>query len=351
MEQSKLNKLIKEIGATVLSESVVFDESNVVPTTVPMINVLLSGRVDGGIYPGVTMIAGPSKHFKTGFSLLLMKAYLDRYEDAKAIMFDSEFGAKPNYFSAFGINPDRVLHIPVTEVEELTHKSLILLDAIDKGDHFFIFVDSIGNLASRKEVKDAREGNDKADMTRAKAIKAFFRITTAKCVLKTIPMVVVNHTYKEQSMFPKDVVSGGTGGVYNSNDIWIVGRKQEKDSDKTLTGYTYVINVEKSRFVQEKSRAEITVNYKTGIQRFSNLLDLAIDGNFIKQYRSKTMMYQVVGEEQSYTYDEVVDRESFWDHVFKTTDLKKYIEDKFALSASPILGVDNVDEQSDNNPI
>jgi RecA/RadA recombinase len=348
LDASKLNKLIKDIGATILSESIVFDETNVVPTPVPMINVLLSGRVDGGIYPGVTMIAGPSKHFKTGFSLLLMKAYLDQHEDARAIMFDSEFGAKPTYFSTFGIDPDRVLHIPVTEVEELTHKSLIALDSIEKGDHFFFFVDSIGNLASRKEVKDAREGNDKADMTRAKAIKAFFRITTAKCVLKGIPMVAVNHTYKEQSMFPKDVVSGGTGGMYNSNDVWIVGRKQDKE-DKSLAGFTYVINVDKSRFVQEKSKVEITVGFKTGIMKNSGLLDLAIEGKYIKQYRSKTMMYQLEGEEQSYTYDEIVDRDNFWDHVFTTTDFKDYIKNKYALAGSPILGEHDANEQSNDD--
>ena len=68
------DKLIKNSTISLtstLEDSKIFTKKDMIPTTVPMINVALSGTIDGGITPGLTMLAGPSKHFKTGFALLL----------------------------------------------------------------------------------------------------------------------------------------------------------------------------------------------------------------------------------------------------------------------------------------
>lgn len=340
-----LKRLIKDFeNASALSESDIFKQRAMVPTPVPMVNVLLSGDVDGGIQSGVTMIAGPSKHFKTGFALLLAKSYLDFYPDSVLVFFDSEFGSPQSYFETFGIDIKRVAHYPVTEVEELRHQMSVVLDRVTKGDRIFVIVDSIGNLASRKEVQDALEGNDKADMTRAKVLKSLFRVVSAKCVMKDIPMVAINHTYKEQSMFPKDIVSGGTGAYYNSSDIWIVGRQQEKD-DKELAGFNYVINVEKSRLVKEKSRIPITVLFKEGIKRYSGFLDLAIEGGYVKKFKSKTMVYQMEADpnQKQYTLDEIENDEDAWNFLFKETDFKAFIRNKYALASGSILGDKNED--------
>ena len=90
-----------------------------------------------------------------------------------------------------------------------------------------IVIDSIGNLASKKEVEDALDQKSVADMSRAKQIKSLFRMVTPHLTLKDIPTVVVNHTYKEIGMFPKDIVGGGTGSYYSADNIYILGRQQE----------------------------------------------------------------------------------------------------------------------------
>ena len=64
---------------------------------------------------------------------------------------------------------------------------------------------------------DKLEGKTVADMSRAKQLKSLFRMVTPHLTLKDIPMVVVNHTYMEIGMFPKAIVSGGTGIVYSAN--------------------------------------------------------------------------------------------------------------------------------------
>jgi hypothetical protein len=83
------------------------------------------------------------------------------------------------------------------------------LSNIERGDHLIIIVDSVGNLASKKEVEDALDGKSVADMSRAKQLKSLFRMITPHLTLKDIPMIVVNHTYKEIGLYPKDIVSGG----------------------------------------------------------------------------------------------------------------------------------------------
>ena len=102
MDKLKKNSTIKD--TSILSESKFFNAKDMIQTAVPMINVALSGKLDGGLTPALTVFAGSSKHFKTAFALLLAKSYLDKYDDAVVLFYDSEFGSPQSYFDSFGIN-------------------------------------------------------------------------------------------------------------------------------------------------------------------------------------------------------------------------------------------------------
>jgi RecA/RadA recombinase len=207
-----LNKLRKNTtikDSDILSDSKFFTAKDMISTSVPAINIALSGKINGGLTPGLTIWAGPSKHFKTSFSLLMGKAYMDKYPDAVMLFYDSEFGTPQSYFDAFGIDTTRVLHTPLTNIEQLKFDLMTQLEQISRGDQVIIVIDSIGNLASKKEVDDAMDGKSVADMTRAKQLKSLFRMVTPHLNLKDIPLVVVNHTYQTQEMYSKAVVSGG----------------------------------------------------------------------------------------------------------------------------------------------
>lgn len=338
------NSTIKQ--TSLLAESPIYQKKDMITTAVPMINVALSGRVDGGMTPGLTMLAGPSKHFKTGFALLLASAFLTKYPDGLLLFYDSEFGTPQGYFNTFDIDIDRVIHTPITDVEQLKHDISVQLQGLDRDDKIMIVVDSIGNLASKKETEDAIEGKSVADMSRAKAIKSLFRIVTPQLTLKDIPMVVINHTYKEIGMFPKDIVGGGTGSYYGSDNIWILGRQQEKE-DGEIAGYHFVINVEKSRYVKEKSKIPITVSYEGGINKYSGLLDLAIEGKFI--VKPKNGWYARVDMEtgeiigNNMRAGDIVDNRNFWQSVFEQTNFAEWIKNKYTLTVGGILN----DEESE----
>ena len=280
MDKLQKNSTIKD--TSILTESKFFTTKDLIQTAVPALNVALSGKLDGGLTPGLTVFAGPSKHFKTAFSLLLAKSYLDKYSDGVVLFYDSEFGTPQSYFDTFGIDTSRVIHTPITDIEQLKHDVMSQMNGIERGDHVIVVVDSVGNLASKKEVDDALDGKSVADMSRAKQMKSLFRMVTPHLTIKDIPMVVVNHTYQTMEMFSKAVVSGGTGIYYSADNIYIIGRQQEK-TGTDLTGYNFIINVEKSRFVREKSKIPVEVSFEGGISKWSGLLDMAMEsGHVIK---------------------------------------------------------------------
>ena len=209
LDKIRSNSTIKD--SEILSKSKFFTKKDMIPTSIPAINIALSGRLDGGLTPGLTMWAGPSKHFKTAFSLLMAKSYMDKYPESVLLFYDSEFGTPQAYFESFGIDQDRVLHTPITDVEQLKFDIMKQIEGIERNDKVCIIIDSIGNLASKKEVEDALNEKSVADISRAKQIKSLFRMVTPHLTIKDIPMVVVNHTYKTMELYSKDVVGGGTG--------------------------------------------------------------------------------------------------------------------------------------------
>jgi RecA/RadA recombinase len=276
-------KVAGSIQSEVMSQSAFFKPKDSCQTTVPIINAAFTGSLDGGLVSGLTVIAGPSKHFKTNLALVCVQAFMKKHPEAICIFYDSEFGVTPDYLKAHKIDGDRVLHIPVEHIEQLKFDIVKKLEEIGKKDKVIILVDSLGNLASKKEVEDAENEKSVADMSRAKAIKSLFRIITPHLTMKDIPALVINHTYETQELYSKSVVSGGTGVYYSANQIFIIGRSQEKEKDKDLTGYKYTINIEKSRFVKEKSKLPFTVDFDHGINRYSGLLDIALEIGHVKK--------------------------------------------------------------------
>ena len=327
MDKLKKNSKIKETA--ILSKSQFFRDKDFVTTDVPMINVALAGDVDGGLSSGLTVLAGASKHFKTSFALKIASAYMRKHPESVMLFYDSEFGSPQQYFETFGIDIDRVLHTPITDVEKLKFDLVGQLENLERDDKVIIVIDSIGNLASKKEMEDALNEKSVADMSRAKALKGLFRMVTPYLTMKNIPLLAVNHTYKEIGLFPKDIVGGGTGIYYSADNIWIIGRQQDKVGTE-IKGYHFVINVEKSRFVREKSKIPISVSWEGGIQKWSGLLDVAMGGGYVT--KPSPGWYQKTGEENKVRVVETL-TEEFWKPIFETTDFKEYIKKSYQIGS------------------
>lgn len=352
---SKLMDRLKAAGsiktANILEDSVFFNKKDMITTNIPALNIALSGKIDGGLTSGITFLAGPSRHFKSLFGLIMVKAYLTKYPDAVCLFVDSEFGITPEYIKSVGIDTNRVLHVPIEHIEQLKFDLSKRLEEIERGDRVIVFIDSVGNLASKKEVEDALDGKSVADMTRARQLKSLFRIITPHFTTKDIPCVVVNHTYMEQTMYPKAIMSGGTGPMYSANQVFIIGKQQEKDGTE-LTGYNFIINVEKSRYVREKSKIPIEVSFEGGISKWSGLLDIALETGYVVKpsngWYSKIDSSTGEVEDKKFRKSDT-NTKDFWMPLLTNKQFREAVENMYMVSHGDIMKHDDTVEDVYDN--
>lgn len=341
---SNLLERLKSVGlkSQVLSDSKIYKDRDLTTSNIPVINIAMSGDIDGGFGSGVTILAGPSKHFKSNTGVMMVADYLRANEDAFCLFYDSEFGAPPAYWANFGIDVSRVIHQPIENLEQLKFDLPQKLEEIKRGDKVIIFVDSIGNLASRKEAEDALDGKSTTDMTRAREMKSMFRIVTPKIKLRNLPAIFIAHTYQTMEMFSKAVVSGGTGPMYSADTVIIFGKQQDKDGTE-LVGFNFIMNMEKSRFVIEKSKIPLSVSFKNGISKYSGILDLALESGHV--VKPKNGRYQLVDLSTGELLGEPVKEEatetpSFLGKVIVQESFKEYVRNKYQLKNNQITEQD-----------
>lgn len=343
---SLMEKLLKNSSienTAPLSKSDILRNKPADSTGVYIMDLALSGKlVNGGLKSGCTGFAGASKHFKTGFALLNVAAYLKAHEDAICLFYDNEGGAATEFFDSYGIDKDRVIHSFFQHLEELKFDISSQLDNISKGDKVIIFIDSLGNAASKKEAQDALNKNSAADMTRAKEMKSVFRIITPLVVTRDIPLVYIQHTYKDMGLYPKEIVSGGQGGTLASNTVIVIGKRQVKDG-KELLGSEFVMKIDKSRYIKEQSVLPITVTYDQGINKYSGLLEIALKAGVVKKPKQGWYARTIVKDDKNWRAKETACDE-FWKPILENESQVKLIEDLYSLSSSKLIKEDDLDE-------
>jgi hypothetical protein len=134
-------------------------------------------------------------------------------------------------------------------------------------------------------------------------------------------------------MFPTAIVSGGTGGILASDTIFIISRRQEKEGT-ALAGFSFVINVEKSRFVREKSKIPITVMFESGIEKYSGLLESALEFGFVMK-PSKGWYSRVLdgSQEERKWREDGTNCSEFWEPILADQKFGEMIENKYKLKA------------------
>jgi RecA/RadA recombinase len=318
-----------------IDKSKYFQEIDFIQTQVPAVNVLFSGLLDGGLTSGLSIFGAKSKHFKTAFLMLCIRAYFDKYDDAVCIFYDSEFGAPQSYFESFGIDITKVVHTPVRHIEEIKFDLVNQFEGLECGDHVIVIVDSLGNLASKKEIEDAIDQKSVADMTRAREAKGFVRTAIGYLKPLDIPMVAAGHVYNEMSLFPKEILSGGTGYYLLAQNVFFISRSQDKNkTTNEIEGWKFNVTVEKSRLVKEKSKIMVEVSYERGINPWSGLLDIALETGHV--LNPKQGQYTKKDDETVYTQKKTNTR-AFWESILQDETFKTAVKDMFTVASGSIL--------------
>ncbi len=290
-----LKDIIKETGneyASLVSDGVeAGDVDSFIDTGSYIFNALLSGSLYGGLPSNkITALAGESATGKTFFLMGIVKNFLDSNPDSGVIYFESESAITKQMVIDRGIDPERMVILPVTTVQEFRTQSLKVLDSyLMKADKrpMLMCLDSLGMLSTTKEVEDTSSGKETRDMTRAQVLKAAFRVLTLKLGKAKIPMVITNHTYDVVgSMFPTKEMGGGSGLKYAASSIVYLSKKKEKDGTEVIGNIIHCKN-HKSRLTQENKMVDVRLTYNKGLDKYYGLLDLAIKYRMFKQVSTR----------------------------------------------------------------
>ena len=257
------------------------DVASFIDTGSHIFNALLSGSIHGGLPSNkITALAGESATVKTFFLMGIVKSFLDSDPNAGVIYFESESAITKQMIVDRGIDPKRMVMMPVTTVQQFRTQALRVLDMyLDKDESdrqpMFLCLDSLGMLSTTKEVEDTAEGKETRDMTRAQVLKAAFRVLTLKLGRAKVPMVVTNHTYDGVgSMFPTKEMGGGSGLKYAASSIVYLSKRKEKDGTEVVGNIIHCKN-HKSRLTKENKMVDGRLTYDKGLDRYYGLLELA----------------------------------------------------------------------------
>lgn len=340
MASSLMSRLLKKAGKdskiSILSESHFFDKDVVFRSITPAINMMLAGDFDGGVTPGLYQVVGDSRTFKTNFCVSLVKDFLDADPENIVLFFDSEFGSKSSY-NSFDVDKTRVIHYAMEDIEDLKFKMAQALEEIALGEgKVMIFIDSVSQIASKKEVDNALNENAAADLTRARELNSFFRIITPKLMLKKIPCFFINSYYESiVNQYAEATVKGGKQAFLSSDVVLMVTRSQVKTDDKKeLLGWSFNYNAMKSRYVREKAKFSILVTYEGGIYKYSGMFDWAMDSGFLKSEKQGFYQFNLDGwvDGKSYRRKDIeANYTAFFDDLLKNTDFKAWVKRQYEL--------------------
>lgn len=157
-----------------------------------------------------------------------------------------------------------------------------------------------------------------------------------------------NGIIAHNSMYPREIVGGGTGTYYAADNIYILGRQQEKEGTE-VTGYNFIINVEKSRFVKEKSKIPIAVSFNGGIQKYSGLMDVALEGQFVTKpsngwYAKIDRVTGEIGNKHRFADTQT---KEFWGDILSNPEFKTFVNKKYGIAYGSILSSDDLGKQSE----
>ena len=346
----KLEKLNPE--AKFLSESALSTVSDYVDTGCMVLNAIISGSLYGGVPMGrITGFSGPSAAGKT---YIINKILANGQKKGMIpVIFDTEAAVDASSTLGVGLNNDEVKYVPVQTVEDCRNQISAFLDGVIEAkmrDKFIISIDSLGNLASQKEIDDAEKGKTAMDMgTRAKGLKSMMRLLTFKAAQAGVTILFSNHTYDDPSaMFPTLVKaqSGGKGPVYLASVLVQLAKRDEKhdasrgDSDELLpeankvSGTTLRALTVKNRFVPPFLECEAYLNFKKGLDKYSGLREMAVNHGVIIQTGSTFTMPEVKegvpGKKLGY-YKNWKDNTELWDD-YILPNLEKELKKQYSYS-------------------
>lgn len=330
--------------ASFLNENALSNVKEWIDTGSMALNAIISGSLYKGVPMGrITGFAGPSGCGKT---LILNKIAANAQKKGiHVIYFDTESALDNETAERLGCDTTRIKHCPIEIIEDCRNQIVkFLKNVVEKKmqGKFLIIIDSLGNLISSREAKVIEDQKDSADMgSKAVAYKSMLRAITHAASKANCAVLFSNHTYENPaSLYPTLVKSqaGGSGPLYMSSVLVQMSTKQEKASkldnknaveestniSKDINGLTLRCVTTKNRFVTPFLETELYLNFRTGLAKYSGLLEMAEAYGILEKSGHR---YVFNGENIGF-YKEFRDNEEIWTKI--TPPLDKELQAKLS---------------------
>jgi RecA/RadA recombinase len=275
-ELSKINGF--ETGS-ILSENTFSQVDEWIPTGNYLLNAQLSGTLFGGI-PN-TRSLGLMGDPGTGKSFVCLNVAREAQKKGYDVIYcDTEGAIDKSTADKFGIDSGRVRYQPIKTVTEFQTFVSNLLDLVKKArasgaqPKILLILDSLGMLSTDKELRDAIEGKNAADMgAKAKELRKLFRVITLDLTQAKIPLVCTNHVYAGGGYIPTKESSGGDGPIFAMSVISFLSKAQLKEGNSTTkTGIIVTSNLKKSRFTIPEP-VKFHISFLNGMNPYVGLQD------------------------------------------------------------------------------
>ena len=303
------------------------------------INVLFSGKLDGGIPIGkVSMIAAPSSLGKSFVGAKVAKNA--QKKDLEVIIIDTEFAYDPQFASNVGIDPERLLVIQDNQIESVQQTIMQAMEELTKEErkNILLIIDSWGGLVTSKAYNDAVDGKDVTDMTKAKKMNSLGRLLTGL----GITVFVINQTYETMDQYNPLAIGGGKGIYFACSSI-VMGtskaKHKEKSTDTDPSGAIISAKTQKGRFAKENSKLKYLISYDGGINPFYGILDDAMEGGYVDKPSNGYYTRPCVDGDKKWREKDIYTKE-WWAPVIQNTDIKEYFEKKYTFEHSDIVDED-----------
>jgi len=313
-----IDSIFKEVDAlnpdaSYLDNSALSYVDDYIDTGSLALNAIISGDMFKGAPRGrILGFSGPSQSGKSLFvKQILGNAQKKGYT---AVIWDTENAIDGAGSEALGLDSKKTKYYPVETIEAcrnqictFLNRIIIVNDALRKEGKpevkVIVAIDSVGNLASAKELADIEKGKDSADMgTRAKALKSMMRALTFLSAKAKVPIICTNHIYDNPGELHPSMVktqSGGKGLVYLASILVQLSMTAEKGTDddgdnseeddnapmiaiaNNRNGVNLTALTIKNRFAPPYLKTKLYLNFKTGLSKYAGLFDIGRAFNVI----------------------------------------------------------------------
>ena len=347
--------------ATFLDKSTLSNVDSWVDTGSMPLNAIISGSLYGGIPRNrITMISGESM---TGKTYLVIKTLANAQKQGLVpVIFDTENAIDKAGAEALGLDTSGVKYVPCFSIEQ-TRNSIykFLTKAKESGieNKFIVAIDSLGNLDSELSLNRMEKESTSMDMgTRARSIKTLLRTCTQLAAYTKTTFIMTNHTYDDPSAMYESIIKtqpGGKAVVFLPSVTVQLARKPEKGDDGKTMDATLTVGQRnypgvilraltvKNRFIQQYLQTEMYLSFKSGLDKYYGLLDLAVGFGVIIQ---SGPTYSLSNGEKLGYYSKWRKDDNVWNAILPQLELK--IKENWAYGNKNV--VEEIPDESEQLP-